>query len=239
MSEGRAPTSEKERRASRETTENAQESAAKLETRDLTRVQDGRVIVDHVSIAVAAAEVVMIVGPSGAGKSSLLRLINRLDEPTAGTVLLEGVDYRQIPPRELRRRVGMIMQTAHLFPGSVADNVRFGPRQRGEDLPESEIERLLERVGLAGFAARRVDKLSGGEAQRVAVARALANDPEILLLDEPTSALDEEAKAAVEDLLREIIRDEGLTCIWVTHDTAQAQRMADRVLVMEKGRIQP
>ncbi|NOX62647.1 MAG: ATP-binding cassette domain-containing protein [Chloroflexi bacterium] len=210
----------------------------KLETRDLTRVHEGRAIVDHVNLAVATGEVVMIVGPSGAGKSSLLRLLNRLDEPTAGTAFLDGVDYRRIPPRELRRRVGMIMQTAHLFPGSVADNVRFGPRQRGRDLSEVEIERLLSRVGLSGFGDRMVDRLSGGEAQRVAIARALANDPEVLLLDEPTSALDDSAKAAVEDLLSEIIREESLTCVWVTHDTAQAKRMADRVLVMQNGRLQ-
>lgn len=210
----------------------------KLKTQNLTRIVGGETIVDHVALEVFPAEVMAIVGPSGAGKSSLLRLINRLDEPTEGTVYLDGVDYRSLPARELRRRVGMIMQMPYLFPGTVSDNIRFGPRQRGEDLTEEAIEKLLARVGLAGFGARMVDKLSGGEAQRVAIARALANSPEALLLDEPTSALDQDAKTAVEQLLEDIIRSEGLTCVWVTHDLGQAGRMGDRVAIMDNGRIQ-
>jgi len=213
-------------------------SPFKLETKNLTRAIADKIIVADVSLQVHKAEVLAIVGPSGAGKSSLLRLINRLDEPTAGTVYLDGVDYRTLPARELRRRVGMIMQMPYLFPGTVADNIRFGPRQRGEDLTEAEIENLLARVGLAGFGSRPVDKLSGGEAQRVAIARALANRPEVLLLDEPTSALDQEAKIVVEDMLAEIIRSEGLTCLWVTHDLQQAGRMGDRVALMQEGRVQ-
>jgi len=133
--------------------------------------------------------------------------------------------------------MGMIMQMPYLFPGAVAGNIRFGPQQRGEDISDAEIERLLARVGLSGFGNRDVGRLSGGEAQRVAIARALANDPEVLLLDEPTSALDEDAKAVVEALLEEIIRSEGLTCVWVTHDRAQAARMGDRVAMMEAGRL--
>jgi putative ABC transport system ATP-binding protein len=212
-------------------------SSPKLETRGLTRAVEGKIIVDHVDIKVFPAEVMAVVGPSGAGKSSLLRLINRLDEPTAGAVYLDGVDYRQIPPRALRRRVGMIMQMPFLFPGTVAENIRFGPRQRDEDLSDAALERLLTRVGLPGFMERDVARLSGGEAQRVAIARALANDPEVLLLDEPTSALDDDAKAVVEALLNEIIRAEGLTCVWVTHDRAQAARMGDRVAVMEDAKL--
>jgi len=212
-------------------------SIPKLEARDLTREVDGKIIVAHVSMKVFPAEVVAVVGPSGAGKSSLLRLFNRLDEPTAGAVYLDEKDYREIPPRELRRRVGMIMQMPYLFPGTVAENIRFGPQQQGEEISDVDIEALLERVGLAGFSDRTVDRLSGGEAQRVAIARALANSPEALLLDEPTSALDEDAKAVVETLLEEIIRAEGLTCVWVTHDRAQAVRMGHRVALMEDGRL--
>jgi len=212
-------------------------SIPKLEARDLTREVDGKIIVAHVSMKVFPAEVVAVVGPSGAGKSSLLRLFNRLDEPTAGAVYLDEKDYREIPPRELRRRVGMIMQMPYLFPGTVAENIRFGPQQQGEEISDVDIEALLERVGLAGFSDRTVERLSGGEAQRVAIARALANSPEALLLDEPTSALDEDAKAVVETLLEEIIRAEGLTCVWVTHDRAQAVRMGHRVAMMEDGRL--
>ncbi|HKS77208.1 MAG TPA: ATP-binding cassette domain-containing protein [Terriglobales bacterium] len=203
----------------------------------LTRSLPNKVLVDDASFAVRSGEVVAIVGPSGAGKSSLLRLLNRLDEPTSGMVYVQGVDYRQIPAGELRRKLGMVMQRPYLFPGTVADNLRFGPRQRGEMLSEETISALLERVGLKDYAARNVANLSGGEAQRVSVARTLANSPLVLLLDEPTSALDQAAKLEVEALIQEIVRDHRLTCILVTHDVSQAARLAERALVMESGRI--
>jgi ABC-type sulfate/molybdate transport systems ATPase subunit len=202
----------------------------------LGRTVGGRPLVDDISVQVRAGEVVAVVGPSGAGKSSFLRLLNRLDEPTAGTVLLEGVDYHQIPPRELRRKVGMVTQRAFLFPGTVSQNVGFGPRQRGEAISEARAKELLARVGLTGFADRDVANLSGGEAQRVSLARSLANSPVVLLLDEPTSALDDEAKSLVEGLIGDIIRDTGLTCVVVTHDLAQAARMATRALMLQGGR---
>ena len=202
----------------------------------LGRSVGGRALVDDISVQVRAGEVLAVVGPSGAGKSSFLRLLNRLDEPTAGTVLLEGIDYRGIPPRELRRRVGMVTQRAFLFPGTVSQNVGFGPRQQGEVISEARAEELLARVGLSGYADRDVANLSGGEAQRVSLARALANSPLVLLLDEPTSALDDDAKAQVESLISDIIRDTGLTCVMVTHDYAQAARMATRALLLQGGR---
>ncbi|AXC14482.1 YbbL ABC transporter ATP-binding protein [Acidisarcina polymorpha] len=194
-------------------------------------------LLDNISFEVRKAEVLGVLGPSGAGKSTLLRLLNRLDEPTSGMILLDGQDYRSLPPRALRRRVGMIMQRAYLFPGTVAENVRFGPMQHGLTITDREIEDLLEQVGLAGYGARDSATLSGGEAQRVAITRALANTPEVLLLDEPTSALDEQSKQGVETLLESLIRRRGLTCVWVTHDAAQAARMADSVLLLEAGRI--
>jgi putative ABC transport system ATP-binding protein len=207
-----------------------------LTTEHLGRSVDGRNLVDDISLEVHRGEVLAVVGPSGAGKSSFLRLLNRLDEPTAGTVFLEGVDYRQIPPRELRRRVGMVTQRAFLFPGTVSRNVDFGPRQRGEAISEARAEELLARVGLSGYAERDAANLSGGEAQRVSLARALANSPVVLLLDEPTSALDDEAKSQAEGLIGDIIRDSGLTCVVVTHDFAQAARMATRVMRLQAGR---
>jgi putative ABC transport system ATP-binding protein len=207
-----------------------------LTTEHLGRSVDGRNLVDGISLEVHGGEVLAVVGPSGAGKSSFLRLLNRLDEPTAGTVFLEGVDYRLIPPRELRRRVGMVTQRAFLFPGTVYQNVGFGPRQRGEELSEARADELLARVGLSGYADRDVANLSGGEAQRVSLARALANSPVVLLLDEPTSALDDEAKSQVEGLIGDIIRDTGLTCVVVTHDFAQASSMATRVMMLQRGR---
>jgi putative ABC transport system ATP-binding protein len=119
-----------------------------LETRNLSREVMGKVLVNDISVQVQQGEILAVVGPSGAGKSSFLRLINRLDEPTSGTVYLAGQDYKELGSRELRRRVGMVMQSAYLFPGTVAENLCYGPRQRREELPASEIANLLEQVGL-------------------------------------------------------------------------------------------
>jgi UDP-glucose/iron transport system ATP-binding protein len=193
-------------------------------------------IVNHVSFSVHTGELLAIVGPSGAGKSSLLRLLNRLDEPTGGSVLLGEKDYHEIPTRELRRRVGMVMQRPFVFPGTVAENLRFGPRQQGKSLSDSEIERLLSAVGLTGFASEQVMHLSGGEAPRVCFARALANQPTILLLDEPTSSLDEAAKFEAEAVIRKIV-EQGVTSVLVTHDLAQARRLATRVARLEAGKL--
>src|SRR3989442_11892869 len=169
-----------------------------LETDHLSHIVSGKRLVDDITVRVQKGEVLAIVGPSGSGKSSFLRLLNRLDEPTSGTVFLQGIDYRQIPPRELRRKIGMVTQRPFLFPGTVAANLCFGPLQRSETLPDNNIELLLRQVGLPGYAQRGVANLSGGEAQRVSLARALANSPVVLLMDEPTSALDDESKLGVE-----------------------------------------
>jgi putative ABC transport system ATP-binding protein len=208
-----------------------------IQTQDLSRVVDGQSLVDRVSLSIHHTDVAAIVGPSGAGKSSFLRLLNRLDEPTAGTVIFKGQDYRHIPPRELRQQVGMVMQFPFLFPGTIAENIRFGPRQRGELMDEQKIEQLLEQVSLPGYAARDVQFLSGGEAQRVSLARTLANNPQVLLLDEPTSSLDEAAVHDIEQLLQAIIQSQRLTCVIVTHDMAQASRLAHKAFVLEKGQL--
>ena len=207
-----------------------------LSAENLSRSVGGLRLVDDISMQVRAGEVLALVGPSGSGKSSFLRLLNRLDEPTSGTVFFEGRDYRQIPPRDLRRRIGMVTQRPFLFSGTVSQNVSFGPQQRGEVFSEEQAAELLARVGLSGYAHREVANLSGGEAQRVSLARTLANSPVVLLLDEPTSALDEESKAGVESLIRDIIVEGRHTCVLVTHDIAQAARMATRVMVLQGGR---
>ena len=208
-----------------------------LRVENLGRSVPGKILVSGATFEVRKGETLAIVGPSGSGKSSLLRLLNRLDEPTSGTVYVDGTDYRQIPPRELRRRIGMVLQRPFLFPGTVADNLQFGPKQRGQNLSPAEIEELLAGVGLSGFESRDVSNLSGGEAQRVSFARALANSPEALLLDEPTSALDETAKRDVETLIRQIGQEHGIPCVLVTHEVAQAARLAERALVLEGGQI--
>ncbi|MHB0867859.1 MAG: ABC transporter ATP-binding protein [Chloroflexota bacterium] len=210
---------------------------ATLRTEHLSRSVGDTRLVDGVTVEVRQGDVLAVVGPSGAGKSSFLRLLNRLDEPTGGTVYLDGQDYRTIPPRDLRRRVGMVMQQPFLFPGTVADNLRFGPSQWGKTPSAEAVGRWLSGVGLAGYEGRDASTLSGGEAQRVSLARTLANSPEVLLLDEPTSALDEASKSEVEALIQDILRSQRLTCLMVTHDVAQAARMANRVLLMEAGRM--
>jgi len=207
-----------------------------LEARQLSREVNGVALVQNVSFCVETGEVLAIVGPSGSGKTSLLRLLNRLDEPSSGTVYLQGADYRDVPPREVRRQVGMVTQRPFLFPGSITDNIRFGPMQRGDRLPDEAVDSMLARVGLPGYRTRDVANLSGGEAQRVSIARALANSPTVLLMDEPTSALDEDAKRGIEALIRDIIEAASLTCVIVTHDIPQAARLARTVMVLEAGR---
>jgi putative ABC transport system ATP-binding protein len=211
--------------------------AAILRAEHLGRVVEGKALVEGASFAIQRGDVVAIVGPSGSGKTSLLRLLNRLDEPTSGTVYVEGIDYRGIPPRELRRRLGMVTQRPFLFPGTIEANIQFGPLQRGEILAPAAVEALLAQVGLPGYRDRNIANLSGGEAQRVSLARTLANQPQLLLLDEPTSALDETAKRGIEALIQKIVAQQNLTCVIVTHDMAQALRLAKRALVMEQGHI--
>jgi UDP-glucose/iron transport system ATP-binding protein len=208
-----------------------------LRAEHLGRTVHDKILIQDANFEVKKGEVLAVVGPSGSGKSSLLRLLNRLDEPTSGTVFVEGTDYRNLEPRELRRKLGMVTQRPYLFPGTVAENLRFGPAQRGKTLPQEAVEELLTQVGLRGYGERDIANLSGGEAQRVSVARTLANTPLVLLLDEPTSALDDAAKLEVESSIQNVVRNHGLTCIMVTHDLAQASRLSERALLLKSGRI--
>jgi putative ABC transport system ATP-binding protein len=164
-------------------------------------------------------------GPSGAGKSTVLRLLNRLADPESGRVLYEGRDVRELDPLELRRRAVLVAQLPAAIPGSVADNVAYGARLQRR---ACDVERLLDHVALpAAYADRDVARLSVGEQQRVMLARALALAPEALLLDEPTSALDAAARDAVEATLVHLRDDLGVSLVVVTHDRAQAERLAD------------
>jgi putative ABC transport system ATP-binding protein len=210
---------------------------SKLAAENLSFAPGDDPIVRGVDLAVAAGETVTVVGPSGAGKSTLLRLLCRLDEPTGGAVYLDGTDYRSLDPIDLRARVGMVPQDPALRDGTVRENVTIGPRLRGESVDPGRVETLLEQVDLGGDVDRTVAELSGGEAQRVAIARTLMVDPEVLLLDEPTASLDPEAQAGVERLLRELLTDADRTVLLVTHDQAQVDRIADRVIEFVDGRI--
>ena len=210
---------------------------AKLATENLSLVVDGTAIVRDVDLSVAAGETLTIIGPSGAGKSTLLRLLCRLDEPTGGTVSLDGTDYRTLDPTALRARVGLVPQEPALRDGTVRDNVTIGPRLRGDPVDGGRVTELLERVGLAGYGDREVADLSGGEAQRVAIARTLVVDPEVVLLDEPTASLDPDAQAEIEALLAGLLTEPDRTAVLVTHDQAQVDRIADRVVRFVDGRV--
>ena len=192
----------------------------RFEYRDVCVHGDHGPIIDHFSAVVPAKGLTVIVGSSGAGKTTLVRLLNRLDDPDGGVVLFEGRDVRDYDVLELRRRVQSVGQLPVTFPGSVADNVG------------GKTADLLTRVGLDPMLAdREADRLSVGEAQRMALARSLALSPDVLALDEPTSALDVANKAGIERLIRELA-DSGLTVVMVSHDPRHAD-LADHVIEVQ------
>ncbi len=175
-----------------------------------------------------------VAGPSGSGKSTLLRLLNRLADPDAGRIIYRGADVRGVDPLELRRQVCLVPQLPALLEGTVADNLRFAASCAGR---EPDAARLLELGGLDGsFTDRDAAKLSVGEQQRVMLARALAVEPDLLLLDEPTSALDSDARDAIETTLKDLRERLEISLVLVTHDLGQARRMADWVVRLEDGR---
>jgi len=175
-----------------------------------------------------------LLGPSGSGKSSLLRLLNRLSDPDSGTIRFEGEDVRALDVLDLRRRAVLVPQLPAPLPGTVADNVRYGPSLCDRS---ADVETCLVRAGLdSSYAERDAAELSVGEQQRVMLARALALDPEVLLLDEPTSALDEAARDGVERTLAELARA-GVAMVLVTHDRGQAERIASEVIELHEGRV--
>jgi putative ABC transport system ATP-binding protein len=191
-------------------------------------------ILRGVEADVPAGSITAVVGPSGAGKSTLLRAINRLIEPTAGEVYLDGEPTSAMNPLELRRRVGMVFQLPALFGATVEEATLYGARLAGQS---ADAGRLLEMAGLgASFKNRAPKSLSVGEQQRVSIARALALEPEALLVDEPTSALDEAARRRIEDLLGELNATLGLTIVLVSHALDQVERVADRVVLLAGGR---
>jgi putative ABC transport system ATP-binding protein len=193
----------------------------------------GRTVLHDISLSIPAGATALL-GPSGSGKSSLLRLLNRLAEPDSGEVRFRGDPVASLDVLELRREAVLVPQLPAPLPGTVADNVRYGPQLCGR---EAEVEECLARAGLdPSYAEREASQLSVGEQQRVMLARALALEPEVLLLDEPTSALDETARQGVERTLAELARS-GVAMVLVTHDRGQAERITSRVLELRDGRV--
>jgi putative ABC transport system ATP-binding protein len=189
-------------------------------------------VLEDIDAEIPAAQCTAIVGASGSGKTTLLRLLNRLDDPTSGRVLLDGHPITEMEVLALRRRVALVAQQPVLLASTGGDEVRVGR----PDLPEHRITELLQRVGLpASFADRRTAGLSGGEAQRLCLARTLAIEPEVLLLDEPTSALDGVNVALIAELARDHVASGG-TVVLVSHDLAVVRALADQVLVLDGGR---
>jgi iron(III) transport system ATP-binding protein len=194
---------------------------------------------DGVSLAVEPGELLLLLGPSGCGKSTLLRSIAGFVAPDGGRVLFDGQDVSGLPPHQ--RQIGMVFQSFALFPHlTVGENVAFGLREQRR--PQAEIaprvQSALEDVRMGGFAARRVDQLSGGEQQRVALARALVVRPRCLLLDEPLSNLDAGLRHSMREEIRRVCKEHGLTTLYVTHDQKEALAVADRIAVMRSGRLE-
>ena len=213
-----------------------------IEIRNLSRLYDGLAVVDDVSLTVETGQLAVLVGTSGSGKTTLLRMINRLVQPSSGQVLIDGVDTATLPAHLLRRRIGYAIQGHGLFPHrTVAQNIATVPRLLGwpRRQIDARVDELLALFQLdpAAFRGRMPHQLSGGQAQRVGVARALAAKPDLLLMDEPFGALDPLIRAKAQDDLRQIQRQLGTTLILVTHDMTEAVDLGDRIAVMDGGKL--
>jgi putative spermidine/putrescine transport system ATP-binding protein len=214
-------------------------SGVGLQLVDLCRSFGPTRALDELSIDIAAGEFVAFLGPSGCGKTTALRIVAGLDDADSGQLLLDGKDIRHLPAN--RRDMGMVFQAYSLFPNMTArDNVAFGLRMRKmhRGARRRKADEVLELVGLASLADRYPNQMSGGQQQRVALARALAIEPRVLLLDEPLSALDAKVRGELRDEIRRVHLEVGTTTVFVTHDQEEAFALADRVAVINFGRLQ-
>ena len=200
-------------------------------------------ILKDISTNIEKGEKVVIIGPSGSGKSTFLRCLNRLEQPSDGQIFFEGEDLTHMPDRQLysvRQKMDMVSQHFHLFPHpTIQENITLAPvklKRMTQAEADAKATELLQKVGLADKANQYPDQLSGGQKQRLAIARALAMNPDVMLFDEPTSALDPEMVGEVLELMRELA-DDGMTMIVVTHEMGFAKEVASRVMFMDGGKI--
>ncbi|MCD6161460.1 MAG: ATP-binding cassette domain-containing protein [candidate division Zixibacteria bacterium] len=191
-------------------------------------------IIDNFSFEFKKSTIYNIIGASGSGKSSLLRLLNRLDEPTGGQIIFDGKDYREYPPCSLRQKIGYLFQVPYLFQGTIYDNLKYAnPKLTEENISELAAHTRIDDKLLTS----NVENLSIGEKQRVSLARILTIEPVVMLLDEPTSALDPANTAAIENLIKNIALNKRLAVIMVTHDPQQALRMGGEALLLDEGKL--
>lgn len=210
--------------------------------KNVRQMKENQTILDNLNLEIAAEKLTALVGPSGAGKTSLLRLLNRLDDPTGGEIFYRSELLDQIPVQHLRRRVGFVFQTPVMFPGSVGDNLRKALEIAGKAASDSDFDELIkDALALveldSALTERDGTRLSGGQKQRVNIARALINQPEVLLMDEPTSALDAETSDKLMQTVGRLIEQRKITVVMVTHRLSEARRFGDRTVVMEAGKI--
>jgi putative ABC transport system ATP-binding protein len=197
-------------------------------------------ILHDVTLDIPRGEITALVGPSGAGKTSLLRLLNRLDDPSGGSLTFDGRPLDSYPIAALRRRVGFVFQTAVMFPGTVADNLAVAVELGSASLPQNAppLDRVMTDVGLSPeYLAREAARLSGGEQQRVSLARALMTSPDVLLLDEPTSALDPEVAERLLSTIVGLTSGKGMSVVMVTHRLAEARHASTQIVMLESGRV--
>jgi len=213
-----------------------------IEVQNLCKEYSGKKVLKDISLRVQSGEIFAVIGPNGAGKTTLLRLLALLDEPSSGAISFDGarVDYFAKSRLALRRRMGMVFQQTVLFNMSVFDNVAYGLEIRGEDRRsiEKKVKETLELVQLVGFERRNALSLSGGEAQRVALAQSLVIEPELLLLDEPTANLDPRNVSIIEEVLSWVNRERKVTLVMTTHNMSQAENLAKRVGLLIDGKIE-